>query len=90
MTVSEIIESVTKICKVCGVEHLSLFGSYAAGTQTKYSDLDFVVYGVPDMDQLWQQVEDIPTLTRIDLFEYEAVENVFLKEDMDLYAEKIY
>ena len=90
MTIAEIVKRVTDICQSCGVDHLSLFGSYAAGTQTAYSDLDFVVYGVPDMDRLQHQIEAVPTLVKIDLFEYEAVEDTFLKEDMDLYAEKIY
>lgn len=79
-----------KICTSCGVKHLSLFGSYARGTQTKYSDMDFVVYGVPDIEALREQIDEIPTLIKIDLFEYEDIENCFLKEDMDLYAKKIY
>lgn len=41
MTIEEIIEQVTSICKENHVEHLSLFGSYAKGTATKYSDVDF-------------------------------------------------
>lgn len=90
MPPEQIIEHVTKICKACGVSHLSLFGSYAVGTQTKYSDMDFVVYGVADMDELQERIEDIPTLVKIDLFEYDLCENPFLKEDMDLYARKIY
>lgn len=39
MTVEEIIKQVTEICKNNHVEHLSLFGSYAKGNATKYSDL---------------------------------------------------
>ena len=52
MSVDEIIEQVTDICKKNQVEHLSLFGSYAKGTQTPYSDLDFIVYGTVDMERL--------------------------------------
>lgn len=85
-----VIRHVTDICRECGVEHLSLFGSYADGTQTKYSDLDFIVYGSCDMDALRERIDDIPTLIKIDLFEYELCENPFLKEDMDHYARKIY
>lgn len=90
MTVEEIIEQVTAICKKNNVEHLSLFGSYAKGTATKYSDVDFIVYGAVDMEQLQEQVDEIMTLKKIDLFEYRLCQNEFLKEDMDKYGRKIY
>jgi len=90
MTADSVIRQVTDICRTCGVRHLALFGSYAKGTQTKYSDMDFIVYGVPDMDALEECIDGIETLTKIDLFEYEQCENGFLKEDMDRYARKIY
>lgn len=90
MTVEEIIEQVTAICKKNNVEHLSLFGSYAKGTATKYSDVDFIVYGAADMEQLREQVDEIMTLKKIDLFEYSLCQNEYLKEDMDKYGRKIY
>lgn len=90
MTTDSIIRQVTEICRTCGVRHLALFGSYAKGTQTKYSDMDFIVYGVPNMDELEAYIDEIETLIKIDLFEYEQCENHFLKEDMDRYARKIY
>ncbi len=90
MSPDMIIKNVTEICRACGVEHLSLFGSYAAGTQTPYSDIDFIVYGAADIETLREKTDEIPTLIKIDLFEYEMCENDFLKEDMDLYAKKIY
>lgn len=73
MTVEEIIEQVTEICKKNHVEHLSLFGSYVKGTATKYSDLDFIIYGKVDMERLQEQVDDIMTLKKIDLFEYDLI-----------------
>ncbi len=72
------------------MKHLALFGSYAKGTWTKYSDMDFIVSEVPDMDELEERIDAIDTLTKIDLFEYERCENRFLKEDMKRYARKIY
>ncbi len=90
MTVEEIIKQVTEICKENHVEHLSLFGSYAKGTATKYSDLDFSIYGKADMERLQEQVDDIMTLKKIDLFEYDLCQNQYLKEDMDRYGRKIY
>lgn len=90
MTVEEIIEQVTVICKKNHVEHLALFGSYAKGTATKYSDLDFIIYGPVDMEKLREQIDGIMTLKKIDLFEYDLCRNQYLKEDMDRYARKIY
>ena len=90
MTVEDIIEQVTIICKNNNVEHLSLFGSHAKGTATKYSDLDFVIYGKVDMEQLQEQIAEIMTLKKIDLFEYDLRQNQYLKEDMDRYGKEIY
>ena len=45
MPIPEIIEKVTEICKKNGVKRLDLFGSFATGTATPTSDIDFVVYG---------------------------------------------
>ena len=90
MSIDEIIKQVTDICKKNQVEHLSLFGSYAKGTQTPYSDLDFIVYGIVDIERLQEQVDEIMTLKKIDLFEYDLCQNEYLKEDMDRYGRKIY
>lgn len=90
MSVDEIIKQVTDICRKNKVEHLSLFGSYAKGTQTRYSDLDFIIYGSADMEKLQEQVDEIMTLKKIDLFEYDLCQNEYLKEDMDRYGKKIY
>ncbi|MDD6038317.1 MAG: nucleotidyltransferase domain-containing protein [bacterium] len=90
MPIDEIIKQVTEICKENKVEHLSLFGSYAKGTQTPYSDLDFIIYGPADIEKIQEQVDEIMTLKKIDLFEYDQCRNELLKEDMDLYGRKIY
>lgn len=90
MTVEDIIQQVTEICKKNRVEHLALFGSYAKNTETEYSDIDFIVYGKTDIIKLQEQVDEIMTLKKIDLFEYDLCENQYLKEDMDRYAKKIY
>jgi len=90
MSIEEIIQQVTIICKNNGVEHLSLFGSHAKGTATKYSDIDFIVYGQVDIESLQEQVDEIMTLKKIDLFEYDMCTNQYLKEDMDKYGRKIY
>jgi hypothetical protein len=67
-----------------------LFGSYAKGTATKYSDVDFIVYGARNLQEIQEEVQEILTLKSIDLFDYDACENEYLKEDMDKYGIKIY
>ena len=42
------------------------------------------------VEQLQEQVDDIMTLKKIDLFEYDLCQNQYLKEDMDRYGRKIY
>jgi predicted nucleotidyltransferase len=90
MTLNEIIEQVKEICISAGVAHLSLFGSYAAGNPTKYSDIDFFVKGCPDIDKIREQTEMIPTLKTIDLFDYDRCTSQDLREDMDKYGKEIY
>lgn len=90
MSIDEIILQVEKICRKNNVEHLSLFGSHAAGTATERSDVDFVVYGCKNIDKLTEEVENIETLRKIDLFFYEEIQNTYLKEDIRLYGKPIY
>jgi predicted nucleotidyltransferase len=90
MTINEIIENVKSICVKNGVSHLYLFGSHAKGTAHSKSDVDFVIKGVPNYDKLSEMVNDIPTLRRIDLFNYDDIKNPILKESMDKYGKLIY
>ena len=67
MTFDEIVKEVVRVCKNNKVEHLSLFGSYARGTQTERSDIDFATGSPRDTlktaysvglisDDLWLQM----------------------------------
>lgn len=67
-----------------------LFGSYAKKTERPGSDLDIVVKGVKDINKLKDEIDDIRTLTIINLFNYDKIKNNFLKEDIDAYAKIIY
>lgn len=90
MPIERIIEKVTEICKKNNIEHLKLFGSFATGTATEYSDIDFVVYGCPDILKLERDMEDVETLRKIDIFDYDSIRNKQLLEDIDLYGKQIY
>lgn len=90
MPIEELIDRVTDICKDNSVEHLSLFGSFATGKATTYSDIDFVVYGCKNLMKLEEDLEGIDTLRKIDIFDYDNIENELLLEDIKLYGKQIY
>ena len=90
MPVSEIIERVSEICRRNGVARLDLFGSFATGTAVFTSDIDFVVYGCKDLEKLEEELEEIPTLRKIDIFDFDSIGNEFLLEDIRKYGKQIY
>lgn len=90
MPITELIDKVTEICKANGVKRLDLFGSFATGTATDTSDVDFVVYGCKDILKLEEALEEIMTLRKIDIFEYENIHNEYLMEDIKKYGKQIY
>ena len=90
MSVTELVDKVAAICKVNGVKRLDLFGSFATGTALPTSDIDFVVYECEDILKLEKSLEDIDTLRKIDIFEYESIDNEFLLEDIKKYGKQIY
>ncbi len=90
LSIEEILDQVQTLCKKHQVEHLYLFGSYATGTATKTSDIDIIIKGGIRISDLKESIDKIPTLKKIDVFEYEKCQNQYLKEDMDRYGRKIY
>lgn len=90
MPISELIDKVAAIGKSNGVKRLDLFGSFASGTAAPTSDLDFVVYGCRDFFRLEETVSEIDTLRKIDLFDYDSIDNPFLLEDIKKYGKQIY
>ncbi len=90
MPIPELIDRVEKICKENGVKKLYLFGSFATGTATPESDIDFVVYGCDNIEKLEEALEKIDTLRKIDIFDYDNIHNEFLLEDIKKYGKQIY
>ena len=89
-TIEEIIDEVERISRKYDVRHLFLFGSYARGTATKYSDIDFVIQGIANKDAYLEEIDNIRTIRKIDIVDYDACRNENLKKDVDSYARKIY
>ncbi len=90
MPISEVINKVAAVCKANGVKRLDLFGSFATDTAAPTSDIDFVVYGCEDILRLEEAVLEIDTLRKIDIFDYESINNPFLLEDIRKYGKQIY
>ena len=90
MPISELIDKVSMICKRNGVKRLDLFGSFATGTATPTSDIDFVVYGCDNLQQLEDDLLEIQTLRKIDIFDYDSINNDYLLEDIRKYGKQIY
>ena len=86
----EIKERVTEICRRNGVARLDLFGSFATGTAAPTSDIDFVVYGCKDIQKLEEDLEEIETLRKIDIFDFDSIRNEYLLEDIRKYGKQIY
>ena len=90
MPIEEIIRRVKDICIRNGVERLDLFGSFATETATPTSDIDFVVYGCKNIFKLEEEIDEIPTLRKIDIFFYDEIYNKGLLEDIKNYGKQIY
>ena len=90
MPIEELIQRVVIICRRNGVKRLDLFGSYATGTALPTSDIDFVVYGCSDILKLEKDLEEIDTLRKIDIFDYDSIRNEYLLEDIRKYGKQIY
>ena len=90
MPIEEIIRRVTDIAHKYHVERLDLFGSFAMGNASERSDIDFIVRGCSNINEFEEEVNDIPTLRRIDIFDYDEVCSDLLREDMDKYGKQIF
>lgn len=90
LSLEDIENQVETLCRKYHVQHLYLFGSYAKGTAVRTSYIDFAVTGCENFDSLNEEVQDIMTLKRIDLLDYDHIENPYLKADIDQYSKKIY
>ena len=90
MPIPELIKRVTEICRRNGVRRLDLFGSFATGTALPTSDIDFVVYGCKDLSKLELDLEEIDTLRKIDIFDFDSIRNEYLLEDIKKYGKQIY
>ena len=90
MQIEDVMQEIIGICKRNGATTVILFGSRAKGTALERSDIDIAVKGVDDIENLREELEEIPTLYTIDLVGLEECQNNLLLEDIEKYGRKIY
>lgn len=54
------------------------------------SDIDFVVYGCDNLLQLEDDLLQVETLRKIDIFDFDSIRNEYLLEDIKKYGKQIY
>ena len=89
-TFDQVLEEIVKICICCGVKEVYLYGSRAKGTALDRSDIDIAAKGADCFEALEEQIEEIPTLYKIDLLNLDRCCNQNLLEDIRNYGRKIY
>ena len=86
----EILENIVALCKKHNAEQVILYGSRAKKTHRERSDIDIAVDGVENFELLEEEIEEIPTLYKIDLLNLKECGNDLLLEDIRQYGCKIY
>lgn len=54
------------------------------------SDIDFVVYGCDNLMQLEDDLLQIETVRKIDIFDFDSIKNEYLLENIKKYGKQIY
>ena len=89
MTAEEVIQEAAKLCRSFHAQRVILYGSRAKHTARERSDIDIAVKGVDDIENLREELEEIPTLYTIDLVGLEECQNNLLLEDIRQYGREI-
>ncbi|MCM1134256.1 MAG: nucleotidyltransferase domain-containing protein [Clostridium sp.] len=90
MQVEEIIERVAELCRKYSAKEALLFGSRAKGTALERSDIDIAVSGAADFEAMCEEVDNFPTLYKVDIVNMDKCGNGLLLEDIRKYGKKIY
>lgn len=90
MTINSILEEIINLAKKYSASTVILFGSRAKGTATERSDIDIAVSGIPDTENLREELDNLPTLYTIDLVNLDECGNQLLLEDIRKYGREIY
>ena len=73
---------VSGLLREFGVERAVLFGSRARGDFTDASDIDIAIWVQVDEAGLWAAMEQLPTIHKIDVVNYDSLENEFFRQNI--------
>ena len=90
MTINSILEEIINLSKKVFCFYRYSFCSRAKGTATERSDIDIAVSGIPDTENLREELDNLPTLYTIDLVNLDECGNQLLLEDIRKYGREIY
>ena len=90
MTINSILEEIINLAKKSSASTGILFGSSATGPATDRSESDSAVSGLPDTENLREELDNLPTLYTIDLVNLDECGNQLLLEDIRKYGREIY
>ncbi len=77
---------VTTIGQFPAVEKAVIFGSRANNTYKNYSDIDIAIYAPAmsvEFSKLWNKLDDLPLIYKLDIVHYDALTNKDLKQKVD-------
>ena len=90
MTLGEVYQRIIYCCKKYNASQAILFGSRAKGTARERSDIDIAVRGVSDILTFQEEIDNIPTLYKVDVVDLDECRNKLLLEDIEKYGREIY
>jgi len=90
--ISHITQQIVEICiEKSEVSEIILYGSRAKGTHMEKSDIDIALKGDNiDIEELFDQVQQLDTLLKIDLLDLENCKNDLLKKEVEKYGITLY
>ena len=90
----KILKEIRNICdKYKNIEKVMLFGSRSADKEKYNSDIDLAIVGEFDFlfcERLKKEFENIPTLLKFDVVDYNNITNQELIKDINKYGKVIY
>ena len=90
----KILKEIRNICaKYKNIEKVMLFGSRAIDKERYNSDIDLAIVGEFDFlfcERLKEEFENIPTLLKFDVVDYNNITNQELINDINKYGKVIY
>ena len=90
MTINSILEEIINLAIKYSASTVILIGYSDIGTATERSDIDIAVSGIPDTENLREELDNLPTLYTIDLVNLDECGNQLLLEDIRKYGREIY